>query len=324
MALPSRAASLVALCVVFWILAIAAVIFRLWSRRIKSQRLLWNDYACLVALVFTSGVVICNIVAVADGGVGYHTKLVSMSEQLVSLKIYTVVWILQAAANTFVRLSFLHLLLKIFGIQKWFKSTVWLLTGLTVAYMVGCLITFFALCTPFEANWNPMAPHAHCGNRYLPFLLSAVFNFLLDLAIIIAPMPLLWGLQTSVDKKWALTIVFGCGTVVCVMTVLRTVAVVDFNPIAAKLDFTYTVYYDALWSSLEPSLGVVNTCLPVMAPVIQKASESTIVAVLLGTRKSRQPSSSRKYNLPKKDRPFDRLSNEEDGYQLNSVRTRSK
>lgn len=58
------------------------------------------------------------------------------------------------------------------------------------------------------------------------------------------------------------------------MTILRTIAVVNFNPISAKLDFTYTVFYDALWSSLEPSLGVVNACLPLFPPVMQTVTSS--------------------------------------------------
>lgn len=54
------------------------------------------------------------------------------------------------------------------------------------------------------------------------------------------------------------------------MTILRIIAVVNFNTPTAKMDFTYTVFFDALWSSLEPSLGVVNACLPLLPPVLAK------------------------------------------------------
>ena len=67
---------------------------------------------------------------------------------------------------------------------------------------------------------------------------------------------------------------------VCIMTILRTKAVVDFSKPAAKKDFTYTIFQDALWSSLEPSLGVVNTCLPLLPPVISKFTDSTVYSSL--------------------------------------------
>ena len=70
---------------------------------------------------------------------------------------------------------------------------------------------------------------------------------------------------------------------VCITTIMRIVAVVQFSTPAAKADFTYTVTNDALWSFLEPSLGIVNVCLPVLPPVLKKVP---LLSLLTSTRRS--------------------------------------
>ena len=122
-----------------------------------------------------------------------------------------VAYLLQSFANTFVRLSFLHLLAYIFSHPR-FRLVVYVFVALTAVYMVGCFITFFALCRPLSKNWNPFQK-GKCGNQYLAFLLSAIFNLSLDLAIFFLPMPMLWNLQMSTSRKLALTLLFAVGLV---------------------------------------------------------------------------------------------------------------
>ena len=213
MGLPSEGRTLLVVVTVFWCLALIAVALRVWARLIKRQPIVFNDYAAFVALLFASGVAICNIVAVSMGGIGQHMAppQVTFNEELVDLKTYTVVWFLQAMANSWVRISFLDLLRRIFRTPVFVKLC-WVVMGLAIAYMVGCFITFFAICRPFAYNWDPNI-QGTCGNMYLSFLLSAIFNLVLDWTIIMLPLPVLWHLQMKTQKKVALTFVFTIGLV---------------------------------------------------------------------------------------------------------------
>ena len=40
-----------------------------------------------------------------------------------------------------------------------------------------------------------------------------IFNLLLDVCVVVIPMPILWGLKMNMSKKIALTGIFGLGTV---------------------------------------------------------------------------------------------------------------
>ena len=60
---------------------------------------------------------------------------------------------------------------------------------------------------------------------------------------------------------------------ICVLSVVRVVAI-------SKLDFadaTYNIVLDNIMSALEPTLGVINACLPLLQPIIPKVSETKIV-----------------------------------------------
>lgn len=121
-------------------------------------------------------------------------------------------WLIQAWANSFVRLSILDFIGQVFSIHTKFRYTVYFYEACAVAYLAGCTITFFAICRPMKYNWTP-GPEAlaNCGNLNMKFLLSAVFNLILDVGILILPMPMLWRLQMNTTKKIALSVVFGLG-----------------------------------------------------------------------------------------------------------------
>jgi hypothetical protein len=46
--------------------------------------------------------------------------------------------------------------------------------------------------------------------------------------------------------------------------------VVKFSKPAEQMNFTVTIVEDALWSGLEITLGIINACLPVIPPAVQR------------------------------------------------------
>lgn len=145
--------------------------------------------------------------------------------------------------------------------------------------MAACLI-----CRPLAANWD--AGIGHCGNQKSLDLYIGVFNLLMDICVVILPMPVLWHLQMSQSKKVVLSGMFGMGIVyvlprtrqsmtrfltatrcsICAVTLARirvTSLIHDGNE--QKIYALIT-----LFACLEAQLSVINTCLPVMRPVFTK------------------------------------------------------
>lgn len=51
----------------------------------------------------------------------------------------------------------------------------------------------------------------HCGDQIALYMTGGIFNLILDVTVVVLPMPMLWGLQMPRGKKVALTGVFGLG-----------------------------------------------------------------------------------------------------------------
>ena len=114
-----------------------------------------------------------------------------------------------AAANTAVKLSVLDLYIQIFR-NKSFRIVSYVLMAVSIGYLIMVILEAFLLCKPFAYSWNKLRK-GHCGDQHKIFLSSGIVNLLIDVTIVILPMPMLWGLQLGLSKKIALTFIFGLG-----------------------------------------------------------------------------------------------------------------
>lgn len=76
------------------------------------------------------------------------------------------------------------------------------------------------------------------------------------------------------QKKVATSAVFGIGLGICLISAIRIKFIfdIDFN------DFTYTIWHFAIFGPLEPMLGIVSACLPMLPPVIAKVTNGRMMA----------------------------------------------
>ena len=157
--------------------------------------------------------------------------------------------------------------------------------AISVGYAVAVLLQNVFTCLPISKNWNKQI-QGSCGSAPAAYEAFGIINLFIDLAIVILPMPPLWGLQLPVAKRIALTAIFGVGFVYVEHAVLLFNAdkgprILVFSAIRidalAKWDFsdlTWGMWKVAVWSILEPSLGIINCCLPVLGPIAEKVYTS--------------------------------------------------
>lgn len=82
--------------------------------------------------------------------------------------------------------------------------------AMSVGYAVAVFFQDIFLCWPIAKNWDKTITGS-CGNIIQAYEAFGIINLTIDLAIVVLPMPLLWGLQLPVAKKIALTAIFGIG-----------------------------------------------------------------------------------------------------------------
>ena len=69
---------------------------------------------------------------------------------------------------------------------------------------------------------------------------------------------------------------------ICIISAFRIKSIADLD----FTDFTYSLINDGIWSALEPLLGIVNACLPILQPVIAKVGETSLFSRSRGSSKA--------------------------------------
>ncbi len=115
-----------------------------------------------------------------------------------------------AAAVTFIRASVLALYIRIFR-TKSFRMTCYIVHGFNAAFGAATILGATLICQPISFNWDHSKPAGYCGDQKSLDLFIGIFNLLMDVTVVVLPMPVLWGLQMAVAKKFTLSGMFGLG-----------------------------------------------------------------------------------------------------------------
>lgn len=93
------------------------------------------------------------------------------------------------------------------SIFKMFYYAVWAF-NITTFFVV--LFLFMFQCNPMAKGWDPLLPGKCIAFNPLIFS-TAIINILIDVSILILPMPVVWRLQMENKRRLALTAVFMMG-----------------------------------------------------------------------------------------------------------------
>ena len=195
-----------------------------------------------------------------------------------------------AAANTCVKLSILSLYAITFP-SKRFTRLCHATMAVSVAYFLVILLETFLICRPVQFTWDKSIPNGQCPNQNLASLLLGSINFLIDAFIVALPIPKLSGLQIPLAKRVAIGAMFCLGAVlvsptnnylvddhfplsaantllsirICILSLLRNLAILPWKLRTSTSSSTAI----AIYTLLEPTLGVVNACLPTTRPALR-------------------------------------------------------
>ncbi|CBF79121.1 uncharacterized protein ANIA_10886 [Aspergillus nidulans FGSC A4] len=265
----SRAIAAVVVSVVFETLALIAMILRFYSHRLRKRRIAAHDWASVVALIFSSGCVVLVITAVAKGGLGQHTwELSNPTIQLQHFaKIYVANSPVWAGAISAVKVSIVLLYIGLFGSARTIRYCCYTLITLQILWGAAVILSSLLLCKPLRMNWDPTAD-GHCGSTEATYLALHIINLILDVTVGLLPVPVLWKLQMKRRKKIELTLMFALGIAICIITVFRVNMINDL----VSTDPTYTTTPLMIFTILEPLLGIILACLPLLRPVFERVS----------------------------------------------------
>ena len=229
------------LLLVISIVATLAVVLRLWARKIQKVRLELNDYMIMLGLVgvlspfvffafwHKSGICIswCYHIHfhwrfVTFGRDEYrkfvyqtHHGGASPSPQynktkLNSTQLNFIIPLLWITAVTLIRFSVILLYIRIFATRS-FRLSCYVILILNITFFIATFLSYVLSAIPVGCHWSDTIDCSSTLDAKSIDLPVAVFNLLLDVTVVVLPMPVLWGLQMAVGKKATLSGMFGLG-----------------------------------------------------------------------------------------------------------------
>lgn len=130
-----------------------------------------------------------------------------------SLQWFIIAELFYFLAQGTVKVSILLFVLRIFP-EKEMRQRAYAVIGIVAAYTLAFLLATLFQCQPIAYTWKQLydGEEGRCNNVHLQGWMSAIFNIVLDILIIILPIKSLWGLQLSVPRKITAIAMFSLGT----------------------------------------------------------------------------------------------------------------
>ncbi|KAL2856463.1 hypothetical protein BJY01DRAFT_263517 [Aspergillus pseudoustus] len=240
------------------IVAIVSVALRITNRVVGGQIGL-DDHTIVGAL----------FVAVAIAGVGFPMRTYGLGKNIWSLpfdhigetlKLFFVEENLYCVCISLIKSSMLLLYLRLFPSKK-LRTTVFIALAITIAWGLATFLAQLFSCSPINYFWTKWdgEHEGHCTSHNALLLAHAIMNIVLDVVVIGIPMPILFRLHMSLEKRIGMCVMFAVGIVVTIISIFRLVEAVGFNN---TMNPTKDFVPVGMWSLLEIDIGIMCACMP--------------------------------------------------------------
>ena len=180
--------------------------------------------------------------------------------------------------------SILFLYVRLFGIRREFRTWCYILLGITIAWALALELGSIFQCHPVAAAWDPLGDRSNCVPLKELLIGTNVPNICLDFIILVTPFYPIWNLQLPLRKKFLISLIFvvGAGYVseaftaysqrltIISETVFSIVRLVTLTTLETT-DVTWDYFSPIVWSTVEPSIGIICVCLPTLGPLLPKS-----------------------------------------------------
>jgi hypothetical protein len=178
------------------------------------------------------------------------------------------------------KLAILSLYIHIFAF-KWARVAGQILLGIVVVTNIFMLITTLTACIPLHAYWDFLMPreNVYCHPQSF-WWANTGMHMVQDVLIFLLPMPVVWSIMLPLRQKLMLFAVFGCGFVVCFISILRLPRLyqndMKSHDLTKYYDFTYDAVELCYLTSIEVNGAIVCACALTLKPFFAKFFPSAL------------------------------------------------
>ncbi|KAF7536434.1 hypothetical protein G7054_g4577 [Neopestalotiopsis clavispora] len=261
---PNRKGELIAMAVVTTVVATTTVALRLFTRiTIVRGRVSPDDYMVLAALIFSIATIVATLIQ-TEYGLGYHMWDILFSTFNIWYPVYNIISTgTYSLSIMFSKLSILFFYLRL-SPARWFRWSTYILSLINIAYSLTYLFMNVVPCKPIAAAWDFSIATSTCLDPWASYWALSILNIVMDVCILVLPIPVILPLQMDRRQKTSLILLFAAGALVCGITIRRTILIPGLK---ASHDRTWDSVEDFLFSYAEMNAGVVCASIPALKPL---------------------------------------------------------
>ncbi|KAF7879466.1 hypothetical protein EAF04_000662 [Stromatinia cepivora] len=294
----ATAGEVIAAGVVFPVLGATAVALRFYIRNTRGNKVGLDDILILPALLMLIGMGATLVEGVRKHAIGYSTPPSSATtpEEVLSAidpktsiaeQVEFAVTLLMILAYGFIKSSIILFYRRVFvvGNGSAFRIFTWISLGIVVAWTIAFFFFFLFLCgTHFSAAWGSRAGLIlYCSNSLGKEEGLYISEFLINILLVVMPMPVIWRLHMPFGRKLAVTGIFLLAFLALVASIIRLGIVISLTTesiATLHIDENLTLSTVFYWSQIEAGLALVACCLPTLKPLVSPQGIASVVASL--------------------------------------------
>jgi len=262
----SRGPELQAVIISFLILSWVTVLARCWVRIKMIKAFALDDwFTVLTLLLFTiyTGVVFVGVY----WGCGRHMRDLTTYQRINAMHAWYYGEIFYILTATCLRFAVGAFLLRV-AVRKSHRNIVFGCIAINIVFNLYYLFFTIFQCTPLNGFWLRMGGlrHVKCHTNIAvdSTYASSVVSAFIDWVFGLLPIAIIWDLHINMRKKIALGIVMGLGAVASAAPLIR---IPYTTTLSHSEDFLWSTTDVAIWSYVEPGVGLVVISLVALRPL---------------------------------------------------------
>ncbi|KEZ45681.1 Uncharacterized protein SAPIO_CDS1452 [Scedosporium apiospermum] len=267
-----RGPQLQAVFIFLLVLCVVTVALRCYTMAFIVKRLGVEDWLAIVALILYVVYTSFALLSVKYG-TGRHLAAVPPEDRPVAFMWRHFATIVYIVISTLTKFIVGLLLLRICSHIRWMKIFIWVMLVVVGVYNAFYFFLDIFSAQPVEYYWLRFAPNPPPGHvndtkfAIIPTFIASILNIIVDWALAILPMILLWKAKMDRRTKISVIIVLTIGSIASVATIVRL-------PYASQLlqndEYLYNFTDFAIWSTVEIGLALSASSLATLRPLFRK------------------------------------------------------
>ncbi|KAI1345312.1 integral membrane protein [Xylaria sp. FL0043] len=239
-------------------LNIVTVAGRFYTRWFTKAGFGWDDWTILIAMMtgILPGALTIWANSVSKTGPAaasnFDPDYVFTPSDILYTKITFSTTVLYFLITCTTKLSILLLFHRTFAVSRSFKIKIFAAVAVVVVFWISATVADLLNCIPLEWTWkNGNADPRYCINYNTFWLVTGIFESVIDLVILSLPFSIISKLQLGRSKKYGVAGVFLLGAFVLVSGVVKVI--LSYLPDSREPYFARS----ALWTTVHLYLGIV-------------------------------------------------------------------